>query len=147
MNWTVAKGVNELEATYALVQNLDSARTTHTFKSQDYKASASRPSPSPQPNRSSTQTSSLRDDIKGKNLEQENRNKGHESSKVSSTTKCYKCHGYGHLAASCPNLDRITIINGTPTEATESDSDVYIFKGEEDSETDKDPKCWRWFQY
>jgi len=34
---------------------------------------------------------------------------------------------------------RITIIDGTPIEATESDSDVYIFKGE-DFETDEEPK-------
>jgi len=44
--------VNELEVAYALIQNLDSARTNHTFKSHDYRASVSSPSPSPQPNRS-----------------------------------------------------------------------------------------------
>ena len=42
------------------------------------------------------------------------------------------------LAASCPSLVRITIIDGTPTEATESDSDVYIFNREKDS-SDEEP--------
>jgi len=78
------------------------------------------------------------DDVKDKNLERDNRNKGPESSKVSSTTKCYKCQGYRHLAASCPSLVRVTIINGTPTEATESNSNVYIFKGEH-YEADEEP--------
>ena len=88
--------------------------------------------------RSSTQTPSHRDDIKGKSLERDNRNKGPDSSRVSSTTKCYKCQGYGHLAASCPSLVKITIIDRIPTEATEPDSDVYIFEGG-DSETDIKP--------
>ena len=52
----------------------------------------------------------------------------------SSTTKCYKCQGYGHLAANCRSLVRITIIDGTPTEATESDSDEYTYH--QDVETD-----------
>jgi len=37
--------VNELETAYALVQDLDSARTSHTSKSYDYKTSVPRPSP------------------------------------------------------------------------------------------------------
>jgi len=64
--------VNELETAYALVQNLDFAKTTHTSKSHDYIVSVSRPSPSPQSNRFSIQTPSHRDDIKGKSLEQDN---------------------------------------------------------------------------
>ena len=32
------------------------------------------------------------------------------------------------LGSSCPSLARITIIDGPPTETTESDFDVYIFK-------------------
>jgi len=112
------RGVYEFETTYALIQDLDSARTNHTFKCHDYGASMS--SSSLQPNRSSTQTPSYRNDIKGTNLEWDNRDKGSESSKVSSRTKCYKCQGCGHLAASCPSLVRITIIDRTHTEAIES---------------------------
>jgi len=110
---------------YTLVQDLDSAKTNLPSKSHDYKASVFRPSPSFQPHRFSTQAPSHRDDIKGKNFKRDNWNKGPDSSGVSSTTKCYKCQGYGHLAASCPTLVKITIIDGTPTEATESDSDEY----------------------
>jgi len=87
---------------------------SNTSKSHDYRASVSRPSLYPQLNRSSTQTLSHRDDIKSKGPEQHNKNKGPESSKVSSTIKCYKCQDYGHLAANCPNLIRITIIDERP---------------------------------
>jgi len=93
-----------------------------------------RPSPPSQPHRSSTQTHSHRDDIKGKSLKRDNRNKGPNSSRVSSTTKCYKCQGYEYLAASCPSRVKITVIDGTPTEATESDSDEYTYHP--DVETD-----------
>jgi len=65
-------GVTELEAAYALVQDLDFARTNHPSKSHDYKATVSRSSPPSQPHRSNTQTPSHRDDIKGKNLERNN---------------------------------------------------------------------------
>ena len=97
----------------------------------------SRHSSSPQPNRSSTQSLPHRNDIKGKSLEWDNKNKSLEFLKVSFTTKCYKCQCYRHLAASCFSLIRITIIDETPTEATEPDSDVHIFKGEEE-ETDEE---------
>ena len=87
----LARGVNELEAAYALVQDLDSVRTSHASKSYNYRTSVPRPSPPSQPHRSSTQTPSHRDDIKGKSFERDNRNKGPDSSIVCSTTKCYKC--------------------------------------------------------
>jgi len=38
----LAREVNELETVYALVQDLDSVWTNHTFKSHDYRASVSR---------------------------------------------------------------------------------------------------------
>jgi len=96
-----------------------------------------RHSPFPQPSRSSTQTTLHRNDIKDKSLERDNKSKGPEFLKVSSTTKCYKCQGYEHLATNCPSLIRITIINETPTEATESDSEEYIYDPG-DVETDEE---------
>jgi len=66
-----------------VVQDLDSARINHTLKSHDYKAFVSKPSTSPLPNRSSTQTSSHRYDIKDKSLERDNKNKGPKFPKVS----------------------------------------------------------------
>ena len=95
--------VNELEAVYALVQDLDSARISHPSKSYDYRASVSKPSPPSQPHRSSSQTPSHRDDIKGNSLERDNRNKGPDSFRVSFTAKYYKCQGCGYLAANCPS--------------------------------------------
>ena len=65
----LARGINELETAYALVQDLDSASTSHTSKSYGYRISVPKPSPPSQPHRSSTQTPSHRDDIKGKSLE------------------------------------------------------------------------------
>ena len=65
----LARGITKLEKAYALVQDVDSVRTNHTFKSQDYRVSVSRASTSPQPNRFRTQTPSHKNDIKGKSLE------------------------------------------------------------------------------
>ena len=45
----LVRGVNELEAAYALVQDLDSARTSHTSKSYNYMTPVSRLSPPSQP--------------------------------------------------------------------------------------------------
>ena len=76
---------------------------------------------------SNTQIPPNKRGIKGKSLEPDNKNKGTKSPKVSSTAKCYKCQGYGHLAVSYPSLVKITVIDETPTEATESDSEEYIY--------------------
>jgi len=84
----LARGINELEAAYILVQDQNSARTSHTSKSYDYRTSVLRPCPPSQPHRFSTQTTSHKDDIKGKSLERDNRSKSPDSFKVSSTTKC-----------------------------------------------------------
>ena len=62
----LARGVNELEAAYALVQDLDSARTSHSFMGHDHRASVFRPSPFSQPNKSNTQTPPQWNGIKGK---------------------------------------------------------------------------------
>jgi len=112
-------GVTQLEKAYALVQDLDSLRSNYNIRSFDSKSSASRTLLS-QFNKSSTQTLSHRNNIKGKSLERDNKNKGLELLKISSTIKCYKCQGYKHLATSCPSLIKITIIDGIPTKVTES---------------------------
>ena len=57
-----------------------------------------------------------------------------DSFRVSSTTKCYKCQGYGHLAASFPSFVKITIIDGTPVEATESDFGEYTYHPDVDTD-------------
>ena len=75
-----------------------------------------------------------RDDIKGKSLERDNRNKSPDSFRVSSTTKRYKCQSYEHLAAICPNLVKITIIDGAPTEATESNSNEDTYHPDVDTD-------------
>jgi len=69
----LVRRVNELEAAYALIQDLDSARTNHPSKSHDYRASVSRPFPSSQTHRSCIQTSSHRDDTKSMSLERDNK--------------------------------------------------------------------------
>jgi len=48
------------------------------------------------------------------------------------TIKCYKCQGYGHVAANCPNSVKIALINGEPEVVSESESDKFIFRGEEE---------------
>jgi len=118
-----------------LVRDLDSVRTNHTFKSHDYRGLVSNSFLSPQPNRSYTQTRSHRNDIKGKSFEHDNKKKGLEFPKVSSTIKYYKYQGYRHLTVNCPSLDKITIMDGTPTKDTVSLWRVHLWPW--DVETDE----------
>jgi len=52
----------------------------------------------------------------GKSVAKDTNRKGIEKefSKVSLTTKYYKCQGYGHIAANCSNLVKIAFVNRVP---------------------------------
>ena len=88
-----ACGVTELEKAYVLVQDLDTVRSNHAFRSHDQRTYVSRLSLFTQPHRSSTLPPPHRSDVKGKSVEQDNRSKGPEwdLSKISTTAKCYNC--------------------------------------------------------
>ena len=100
----------------------------------------SRPSPSTQPHRTITLLASHTNYVKGKSFERDNRNKGIEKdfSKVSSTTKCYKCQGYGHIVVNCPSPVKFAIIDGATIEAPESISEDFTYQVDEEVGDDFD---------
>jgi len=53
------------------------------------------------------------------------------------TIKCYKCQGYEHVAANCPTLVKIALVNGKHEVVSESESEEFIFQ-EEESDMDDD---------
>ena len=59
------------------------------------------------------------DNSKSKNAE-------NDFSKISFTTKCYKCQGYGHVAANCPSPFKIVINDRVLIKASKSDSIVSL---------------------
>jgi len=50
----------------------------------------------------------------------------------------YKCQLYGDVAANCASPVKIALVNRVPELALESDSDEFIFWGEEDSDMDEE---------
>jgi len=68
-----------------------------------------------QPHRSSTQSSSLRNNVKNKNAEIYNRNKSTKFFfKISTVARCNKCQGYDHIAVDCTSPVKITAVNEVP---------------------------------
>ncbi|XP_020258176.1 uncharacterized protein LOC109834550 [Asparagus officinalis] len=130
-NELLIRGISELEKAYAVVQDLDTTRSSSTFKNsvQGHKYTLGQ-----YPNRFQAQTSSQKTDTSSGNKERDNKGKGTERnfSKVSSTTKCYKCQGYGHVAANCPSPVKIAIVNGEPVEELESKTDEFVYHVEEE---------------
>ena len=48
------------------------------------------------------------------------------NSKISLTTKCYKCQGWGHVAANCPSSFKIDINDGVPIETPKPSSIISL---------------------
>jgi len=73
-------------------------------------------------------------------IEKDTKYKGIEKElpKVSPRTNCYKCQGYGHVAANCPSLVRITIIGETFTKNSESDFKEIAYQPNKEVDDDSD---------
>ena len=56
----------------------------------------------------------------------------------SAFTKCYRCQGYGHIAANCPCEMKITLINGVPTQTPESDDEEVTYYPDINEDDDSD---------
>jgi len=48
------------------------------------------------------------------------------------------CQEYGHVAANCLTPVKIALINGEPEVVLESESEEFIFRGDEESDMDDD---------
>ena len=85
-------------------------------------------------------SSDVKTNTNGKSVEKDTNDKGieKESSKVNLTTKCYKCQSFGHIAANCSNLIKITFVNGVLVAKSESNSDEFVYQEKEDSDIDEE---------
>ena len=106
-------GVTELEKAYALVQDLDILGVKPKYQ-----------------NRFQAQMSTPKNGYNGKDTKVKAIEK--EFTKVSPTTKYYKCQGYRHIVANCSNPIKITFVNGVPVAESESDSNKLIYQGKEE---------------
>ena len=79
-----------------------------------------------QPYRSITLSHPLRNDVKGKNVEQDNKNKGTKKKlfKISTVAKCNKYQEYVHTTVDCTSPVKFVIINEILIVALESESTI-----------------------
>ena len=64
-------------------------------------------------------------EVKEKSDNKKRKNIEKDFFKITPTTKCYKCQGYGHVAANCPSSFKIAI-NGVFIEAPKPDSTISL---------------------
>jgi len=102
------------------------AKSNYVSKSQ---VRTIKPNSGSYPNCFQSQTSSHMEDTKGKSIENKGKGIDREFSKLTLIIKCYKCQGYGHVAANCPTQVKITLVNEKPevVSESESESEEFIF--------------------
>ena len=125
----LARKITKFEKAYALVQDLDvtkfcsiSKRHTQTIKHNS----------SSYLNHFQSQTSTHKENTKGKSVENKGKDTDNEFSKLTPTIKCYKCQGYDHVVTNCSSLVKITLVNGVPEVVSDSDSVEFIFQREDE---------------
>jgi len=131
----LAREVTELEKAYVLFQYLDAAKSNSISKGH---VQTTRSNSGSYSNRFQSQTATHRADTKGKSVENKDKGVDKEFSKSTPTIKYYKCQGYGHVAANCPTPVKIALINEEPEVVSESESEEFIFRREEESDMDDD---------
>ena len=79
--------------------------------------------------------------IKGISVDNKGKSVANNFAKVSLTIKCYRCQGYGNVAANCSSPSKIALINGVLLVKSELDSDEFIFQpGKVDFDVDEEVK-------
>ena len=86
------------------------------------------------------QSSSWKKNFKGKQSDDCSKTPKQISPKFSASTKCYRCQGYGHIAANCSREIKITFVHGAPIQAPESDEEEVTYHStiNEDDDSDYD---------
>lgn len=103
---------------------MDSVKSSYTHKSYT------------QPCKPSGSTSSFKSN-KTKIVEKSDKVKPLErvdKSKVSATTKCFQCQGYGHVTSTCSSPFKISLIDENPVDVTNFDTEDFTFHPGSDSE-------------
>ena len=123
-------GVTNLKRAYVLVQDLDAPKSRYTSRSQDHQAPTVK---------STARTPTHKVDTKDKGVESNAKDMStkNDFSKLSPIIKCYKCQGYGHVAANCPTPFRVVIDKLPVTESTFI-SEELILQAEEPENYDSD---------
>ncbi|XP_072993886.1 LOW QUALITY PROTEIN: uncharacterized protein [Typha latifolia] len=122
-----ARNVDTLEKAYSLVQDLEESRPNHIPRNYETRPQIHKFSTGPHQakptsqsfNRSTPSPSQSKVEYKGKNIEK-------DFSKINPRVKCYKCQGYGHVAANCASPYKISLIEEPFEEDSEQDFDGYV---------------------
>lgn len=116
------RDITDLTKAYVVVRDLDSVRSSYIHKNytQPFK-----------PNGSISNFKSDKPRVVEDTAKPPERA---DKSKSSSTTKCFWCQGYGHIAYACPSPFKIFMINGDPVPAPDSDTEGFTFYPESDGE-------------
>lgn len=116
------RDITDLTKAYVVVRDLDSVRSSYIHKNytQPFK-----------PNGSISNFKSDKPRVVEDTAKPPERA---DKSKSSSTTKCFWCQGYGHIAYACPSPFKIFMINGDPVPAPDSDTEGFTFYLESDGE-------------
>ncbi|XP_073012262.1 uncharacterized protein [Typha latifolia] len=136
-----ARNIDTLVKAYSLVQDLEESRPNHISRNCKTRPQIHKSSTGPHQakttnqsfNRSTPSPSQSRVEYKDKSVEK-------DFSKVNPWVKCYKCQGYGHVAANCASPYKISLIEKPFEEDSEQDFDGYVHHvdGEGDFEDEEE---------
>ena len=129
----IIKGVTSLDQAYKLSKNCELAAKTPFMRRSNIRGTTNNLHPSSnRPPRTGPTPTPVGKDVKGKEV-------ARDPSKPNTRVQCFKCQGFGHVAAQCPN--RIFFIAEDECE-DDLEEEVYESEGLEDLDDYKgDTKC------